>query len=125
MAKIKLGNRPKNFKKVISVDMLDGTKGSFEVTYIYRTKVEFGAFLDKMYQNTDVKPDSDKGANELVMEMTRDSNAEYIMQVIEGWNLDHEFNLENVQQLCSELPGAANAIMSTYRAAIIEGRLAN
>lgn len=128
MAKIKLGNRPKNFPKTITVDMLDGSEGAIEVSYRYRTRTEFGAFLDGMFKDAGVQPDKKKPVKVLIaeiMEKTRDTNAEYIIEVIDSWNLDEEFSIENVQQLCDELPGVANAIMETYRVAITEGRLGN
>ena len=46
MAKITLGKKPKNFKKTISVQMLDGTTGTGECVFKYRTKKEFGEFID-------------------------------------------------------------------------------
>lgn len=52
-------------------------------------------------------------------------NAEYLLQVIEGWNLDEELNEETAHQLANELPAAAAAIMNTYRQAIVEQRLGN
>ena len=128
MAKIKLGNRPKNFKKVVSFDMLDGTKGTVEVSYKYRTRKEFGAFLDALFSDAGVKPTPDKDEKVLIEEIMGkavDSNSDYIMQVADGWNLDEGFDRATVQQLCDELPGAAGAIMETYRLAITEGRLGN
>lgn len=128
MAKLKLGNRPKNFKKTVTVDLLDGTKGSIELVYKYKTRTEFGAFLDQMFADAGVKPAVDADAKVLIaeiMEKTRNTNADYIMAVCEGWNLDEEFERDAVAQLCDELPGVANAIMETYRTAITEGRLGN
>jgi hypothetical protein len=56
---------------------------------------------------------------------TKETNADYIMKVADGWNLDIEFSRNAVAQLCDELPAAALAIMSTYRNAITEGRAGN
>ena len=39
MALIKLGSTPKSFKRALTVDMLDGTKGSIEVTYEHNSLV--------------------------------------------------------------------------------------
>jgi hypothetical protein len=35
------------------------------------------------------------------------------------------FSRAAVEQLCDELPGAAQDIMDAYRAAVVEGRLGN
>lgn len=124
--KIKLGNRPKNFPRTISFPMLDGSQGSIEVSYKYRTRTEFGAFLDVLFKDAGISPaEGDAILMEKVMAKTRDSNAAYILQVIDGWNLDEPFTLEAVRQLCDELPAASAAIMEGYRLAINEGRLGN
>jgi len=127
MAKISLGKTPKSFKRVITVDMLDGTKVSIECEFKYRTRTEFGAFLDGIFADAGVKPtDTDeKVAIAEIMEKTRDTNADYLIQVLDGWNLDDELNKANLQQLCDEFPGVSNSIMETYRTAVTEGRTKN
>jgi hypothetical protein len=127
MAKIVLGKTPKSFKRNVTVDMLDGTKGSIECSYRYRTRTEFGKFLDGIFADAGVKPtDSDeKVVIAEVMARTRDTNADYLIQVLDGWNLDEELTKENLQQLCDEFPGVSNSIMETYRVAVTEGRLGN
>ena len=128
MAKLKLGSRPKSFKRTVSFDMLDGTKGTIEAVYKYRTRSEFGAFVDQMFDKAKV-PESDEIPKQLsmteLMEKTKDSNADYLLQVLDGWNLDEELSRESLQQLSDEVPGAVGALMETYRAAILEGRLGN
>lgn len=128
MAKVKLGNRPKNFPAPVSFPMLDGSTGSIQVSCKYRTKKEFGAFIDGLMDAAGVKPSPDadvKLALADLMASTIDQNAHYILQAIDGWNLDEPFTLDNVKQLCDEIPAAAQAIMETYRTAITEGRLGN
>ena len=53
------------------------------------------------------------------------ATAGYIMEIVDGWNLDEPFDLEAVTQLCDELPGMAAAIVDDYRAAVLEGRRGN
>lgn len=128
MAKVVLGQRPKNFKRVVKFDMLDGSKGAIEVSFVYRTRKEFGKFIDELIEKTggSVKPDSDeKFSMAELMTKSAGSNAEYILAVIDGWNLDEDLTPATVQQLSDEIPAAANAIMESYRAAITEGRLGN
>ena len=128
MAKIKLGNRPKSFEKVVKVQMLDGTEGTICCTFKYRTRTEFGAFIDEITEAAGVKAKTDeeqKFSLQDLMEKTKDSSADYIMKVMEGWNLDEEFTRQNVQQMCDELPGVSTAIMEAYRTATTEGRLGN
>lgn len=128
MAKIKLGNRPKNFKRVIKFPMLDGTTGAIEMTYKYRTRTEFGTFIDDMLEKAGgVKTDvaDEKFSMAELMAKSADSNADYVLQVAEGWDVDAEFDKESIEQLGDEVPAAINAIMETYRTAITEGRLGN
>lgn len=126
MAKITLGKRPANFKRLVSFTMLDGSVGNIEVTFKYRTRSEFGAFIDSMLEAAGKTPsaEGDFKMKEL-MSKTVEANADYLLQVVEGWNLEYEFGRDTAQQLCDEVPAAANAIMESYRAAIIEGRLGN
>ena len=130
MAKIALGKRPKNFKHNITVPLLDGTTGSMEIVFIYRTRTEFGQMIDSLMDDAGVKPagedeESQKLSLAQAMERTKETNADYILKVAEGWNLESEFNRENVAQLCDEIPAAAMAIMNSYRTAITEGKLGN
>lgn len=127
MAKIKLGDRPKNFKKVVTFPMLDGTTGEIEVTYKYRSRTDFGKFIDRIIEASGSKEKATDESFSMarVMEKTADSNADYILDVIDGWNLDSDLTRSNVQQLCDEVPAAANQIMETYRLACTEGRLGN
>lgn len=130
MAKIVLGKRPKNFKAKVSFPLLDGETGIIEISYIYRTRTEFGKLIDDLMTDAGVKQDGvDDEAQKFslaeALERTRDTNADYIMKVADGWNLDEEFSRDNVAQMCDEIPAAAMAIMNTYRNAITEGRLGN
>ena len=130
MAKIKLGSRPKTFKHVVKVHLPEGGEGAVEMIYRYRTRSEFGKFLDDMLEDAKVTLESQqeedvKTSLEEALTKTIDTNADYIMQVAEGWNLEEEFSRKNIAQLCDELPGVAMAIINTYRSAITEGRLGN
>jgi hypothetical protein len=127
MAKIILGKTPKSFKRTVTVDMLDGTKGSIECEFKYRTRTEFGKFLDVIFADAGVKP-TDEDAKVVIAEVmakTRDTNADYLIQVLDGWNLDEDLTKANLQQLCDEFPGVSNSIMEAYRVAVTEGKAKN
>lgn len=126
MAKIVLGTRPKNFKAKVTFPLLDGTEGVIEMSFRYRTRTEFGALIDALMEDAGAgdQPEAKLSLAEALVK-TRDTNADYILKVADGWNLEEKFSVENVAQLCDEFPAAAMAIMNTYRAAITEGRLGN
>jgi hypothetical protein len=136
MAKIKLGNRPKTFKHTLKVSLPEGGQGEVQMTYKYRTRTEFGAFLDELFSEAKVQAKSQAEEDvvqslQAALAVTRDTNADYILKIAEGWNLTDEegapleFNRENVEQMCDELPGVAMEIINVYRAAVAEGRLGN
>lgn len=129
---VKLGNRPKNFKKVVTFKMHDGTDGSIECTFKYRTRKEFGSFIDTIIKaSSDATAPVESASAEpfsmlSLMEKTAAQNVDYLMQVLEGWNMaETDFNRETVAQLADEMPGAAMAIMDAYQAACSQGRLGN
>jgi hypothetical protein len=129
-AKVKLGARPKDFKHTVTAPLPEGGEGTIEVTYLYRTRTEFGKFVDEQIEANGMPPAAGQTEEEkftmLRLQMqTRDANAAYIMGICSGWNLDFEFTRANVEQLCDELPGMAVKIIDDYRAAILEGRLGN
>jgi hypothetical protein len=128
MSKIKLGQTPKNFKKIVKFPLLDGKTGHIEVVYRYRTRKEFGLFIDELMNSAGVTTEQDPDAPfsmQALMEKTGDSNADYLLEVMEAWDLDVPLTKESAQQLSDEIPAAAMAIMETYRMAITEGRLGN
>ena len=126
MAKIVLGRKPKSFKRVVSFPMLDGEDGSIECTFKYRTRREFGDFFDTLFAETDEKPSADgKFSMADLMGKTSAKNAEYLLKVLDGWNLDEEISKATLEQLSDEVPSAVTAIMEAYRLSILEGRLGN
>ena len=124
MAIIKLGARPKSFKRVVTFPLVEGGEGAIEVSFKYRTRTEFGKFIDSIVSDAQAQGDQRFSMADL-MERTRDKNAAYLMDVIDGWNLDEPLTRATVEQLCDELPGAATEIMAAYRKATVEGRLGN
>lgn len=151
MAKITLGNKPKTFTHEVSFPMLDGSKGTIEVLFKYRTRTEYGAFVDDWRKQRETQSTEEVQtklqAHEAAAQQAKDAGAEppalelltqadlqsavvtgttdYIMLIAEGWNLDEEFTRANVLQLCDEVPSAGPAITEAYRAALTEARLGN
>lgn len=140
MAKIILGQRPKNFPGTVHFQMVDGSPGSMDVTYIYRTRSEFGKFADEVHADVKARADADMDRIQALVkegkpvpEMTQAeilahqdaTNVGYIMGCIEGWGLDVPLTRAAVAQLADEVPAAIAAIISTYREASTEGRLGN
>lgn len=125
MAKIVLGARPKNIKKAIKVQLLDGSEGEIGLTFKYRTRTEYGAWIDSLMDGEKPTGEEMKMPWEKLANKTVEANAKYIMQAVDGWDLDIDFNIENVKEFCDEYPLACSTAMDTYRTAINEGRLGN
>lgn len=125
--KIKLGQRPKNFVAPVKFKLLDGSDAVIDVTFKYRTRSEFGAFLDEVFAANAPLAPAEGAENPLATayQVGVERHAAQIMLAAEGWNLDEPFTAENVQALCDEIPAAGVAIISAYQAAITEGRLGN
>lgn len=124
--KIVLGQRPKSFKKVVKFPMLDGSQGSIECEFKYRTQKEFNALFSEVFGMT--TEDAEKLTPEvLVARMNANvlQQAHFVGAALLGWNLDEPLTPDNVLQLCDELPGAAQAVMDTYRQAVRDGKLGN
>lgn len=124
MATISLGKAPKNFKRIVTFKMLDGTDGAIECVFKYRTVSAYGAFKEEMTKASGLEGIPNITWQQ-IFEARRDKNAEFLLNVIESWNLDIEFNQANTQQLCDEMPGAVLAIIAAYEAGVLEGRLGN
>jgi hypothetical protein len=127
MAKIILGKRPESFFKTVSFPMLDGSIGTIGITYKYRTRTEFGTFIDELRAAAGAVPvDLDEAQSVEVMHArTLENNVDYIMRAVTGWDLEVDFDRESVRELGDELPAAMNAVIDSYRIACTEGRLGN
>lgn len=124
MATVTLGKPPKNFKKTVTFKMLDGTDGTIECLFKYRTVTAYGAMKDEMSKDAGLS-DPAAATWAQIMEARRDKGGEFLGQILEGWNLDAGFTSGTLQQLADEMPGAVSAIADTYEAAIVQGRLGN
>lgn len=124
--KVILGKRPESFKRVVTFKTLDDTELQIACDFKYRTKTEFGAFVDGILADAGVKrEEGQEFSMSSLMEKTVDKNADYLLEVLKGWDLDVDLVEDSARQLCDELPAAASAIMEAYSLACREGRLGN
>lgn len=132
MPKIKLGAAPKTFKHPVKYELVEGGTDQITMVYTNRTRDEFAAFIDGLYPELKEIPGTNivQQAIEVVSVIAgsakaRDNDVSFILGCAQGWDLDDEFNGENVRRLVNEFPAAARAVIDTYRVAITEGRLKN
>jgi hypothetical protein len=126
-SKIKLGARPKNFVLTVTFPLPEGGEGSITCTCRYRTRTQFGEFVDALVAKSRVAlPDyTDPAANTKLQQSLIASNAGYLINALDEWDVEEELNVANMERLADELPGSVMAFMEGYRAACCEGRLGN
>ncbi|MGB4064255.1 MAG: phage tail assembly chaperone [Azonexus sp.] len=128
-AKIILGAKPKTFKPIdVAVTLPDGSDGMVPVTFKYRTKSEFGKWLDGA--TSKAKAEQKEGETkefswEKFYETNTDIAVDQLLSAIDSWGLDIPLNRESLIQLDNEIPAAVVAMLSTYGLACREGRLGN
>jgi hypothetical protein len=120
--------------------MVEGGEGCMELTLKYRSRKELAKLTDEVQAAAQAQHEADiaaikaKAAKNEPIEplkqvdlLDRDMSlqVDYLMQVVEGWNLDEKFDRAAVEQLADEVPVAIAAAIETYRKAINEGRLGN
>lgn len=136
MAKIKLGNTPKTFKRTIDIINVHGATNQLEIIYKYRTRQQFADLIDEQIDKAEreaekAKDDLQNGiepAKKSVAEILAEQDkagAEAVLKIAEGWDLDDEFTVENLIRLEDENPGSLFSITNVYRAAVSEARTKN
>lgn len=127
MAKIVLGKTPKTFASFpVKFPMPDGSEGTIEATFKYRTRTQFGEFLNKIFADAGEDQSSDGNIDfEVLFSKTKDKNAEHLLAALDSWDVDQPLNLSTLQDLANELPAASVALMAAYNKACTEGKLGN
>lgn len=127
MAKITLGAKPKTFKKFpVKFIMPDGTNGQIQVTFKYRTRAEFGAYLNDLFKSSEQpRGEDDKLDFVKLFANTTEKSVEQLLDAIDSWDFEYELSKQTLAQLGDELPVVLSAIGAAYNAACTEGRLGN
>jgi len=94
MAKPKFSLNPSpTFKAAVSIPVPGGRAVDIEFTFKHRTREEFKEFMDSMDSRED---------------------ADLLMDVVCGWDLDDPFNTENIEKLTQNYLGSGHAIVEKY-----------
>ena len=119
--KIKLGNPPKDFKRKITIELLDGTKGDVEFTFKYRTRSEYADLMDATLNAEKDAPVKKEETAKEAFERIGEGTVSFIKEIATGWDLEEEFNDENIKTLIDTYPAVTVAASESYRLAILEG----
>lgn len=124
MAKFSLASAPKTFKRKVTIMLLDDTTADIELTFKYKTRSEYAKLLDEVMKAD--KHDEEKTETAVdIFKRLGAGTADFLIKIVEAWDLDDEFNKANVADLIDKFPAAANEITETYRVAILEGKTKN
>lgn len=124
MAKFSLASAPKTFKRKVTITLLDDSTADIELTFKYKTRTEYAKLLDEVMKQDKVDDNKTESAVDIFKRLGA-GTVEFLMKIVEGWDLDDEFNKSNVSELIDKFPAAANEITEAYRIAILEGRTKN
>jgi hypothetical protein len=126
MPKIKLGTRPETFKPVpLKFVMPDGSDGTMEVTYKYRTRDEFAEFTSDMAKPSEFDEKDETPWMERIVKLAIAGEVRYLTESVTAWNLDEQLSEDNLRQLANECPAAVRAMAKGYEEACLHGRLGN
>jgi hypothetical protein len=92
MAKLTLKPNP-SFKATVAIYLAGGGTGDVEFIFKHRTRADL---------------------KQLMASVAEKEDAEILMMVAEGWDLEEPFNQENANVLCINYVGAGLAILETY-----------
>jgi hypothetical protein len=144
MAKVTLGKKPETITHTVNAKMIDGTDAELKMVYRYRTRKQFAALEDEteairreaMESATKMEADFAAAAqagqepahltNAAIADRAMAIQVELVRKVATGWNVDGKpFDEKNIEAFLDRYPGAGAAILTEYRACILEGRLGN
>lgn len=128
MATIKLGNKPKTFKAFpVKFTMPDGEAAAIQTTFKYRTRKEYGEFLNDMFNSANAEKPQDGDAVDFVALFATggEKTVKKLLETIDSWVFEYELNLETLMQMQDEIPASIAAFGDAYRAACVDGRLGN
>ena len=121
---ITLGNQPASFMRTITFTNRDGSESKLPVTFKYRDRVAYTAWVEETAKKRLDAPKVEGLAAEAGQRIEQEAGE--LTEMLEGWVLDgHDFTPENCKLLCRELPQAVSAIFITYRDACLYGKSGN
>lgn len=126
-AKIKLGQKPEAFKPFpVVFTMPDGSDGSITATFKYRTREEYGQYMETVLKGTSQEgaPPEKLDFAALYLNAAK-KDAQNLLEALSAWDLDEPLNVDNLFALANGTPAACSALANAYRAACVEGRLGN
>lgn len=133
MAKIRLGEHPKTFSPIlVKFDMPDGTAGTIEATFNYKSRSEYAALIAEqskpdapLAEGAEAPPADERPFIVRHAETLVSMSSTLLLGALASWNLDEEVSEESLRQLSDQLPAAAQALIEAFASACLQGRVKN
>ena len=127
MAKLVLGKTPANFKAFdVKFTLPDGTEDAIKVTFKYKSRSQFAAFLNELFQEAGEEKTTDEKIDfEKLFAKGGEKTVSHLSKIIADWDFADPATPENLRVLHDQAPAAAASMTSAYSAACTEGRLGN
>jgi hypothetical protein len=128
MAKIILGKRPEAFTSTVAIPMLDGSVGEVKFEFHTRSRTEHAKIMDEHRELVLAKTkgqSGDKFSMAGFLGIHVDADADLILQLAKGWDLDDPFTKENVVRFINDFGGAGQRTVDACALAINEGIVKN
>jgi predicted P-loop ATPase len=125
MAKVKLTlDAPLTFKRTVDIPTPEGLTAEVGFVFKHRDKVEMAKLMDAYYEKAR-RPHDEEMTLEAAAKLAIESDIESVLDVAEGWDLPYDFNADSLRKLFMKYAGAALAIITEYKAGLLEGRRKN
>lgn len=124
---ITLGKTPKTFGKFpVKFQTPDGEDAAIAVTFKYKTRSGYAAYLNSMFAEEGEKPvEGEKPDFIELFAKGGEKSVEKLLDVIDSWDFGEPLNKETLLQLQDEFPAAIAAFGDAFRSACTGGKLGN
>lgn len=108
MSRLKLNPEP-TFKLKVGIPVPGKGEIPVEFTFRHRTREQLTEMAKAISKEA---ADIDDGENAIAALLAKDVAS--VIECVAGWDLEDEFNPENVHRLCNTYSGAAFAVVNAY-----------
>lgn len=128
MSKLVLGKTPATFKPFdVKFTLPDGTEDAIKVTFKYKTRSQFAAFLNELFSESGEEKTAtdDKVDFEKLFAKGGEKTVAHLSKIIVEWDFAEPATAETLRALHDQAPAAAAAMTNAFSAACTEGKLGN
>ena len=127
MPKLVLGKTPATFKPFnVKFTLPDGEEDQILVTFRYKTRSQYAAFLNELYNEAgEDKPVDDKIDFEKLFAKGGEKTVMQLSKIIADWDFAERPTADTLRALHDQAPAAAAALTTYFSQACVDGKLGN